>query len=260
MGITGYLKADLKRSICSIRFFLSVVGISFLMWIASYETIQWRHNVVLSSYFIMMSTPFLVAYMIAAIPYSGSICEDLEYKYCYLQLIRGKTKAYVFSKAVVIFLSACLTMAAGIWIFLFVLHGFLPWFSKEDDIYLTLLAEGSFRYLLQKQYFVLYYFCIGIQKGLFAGLLALMASMGSLIYANRLFVLTIPGMMWYLLDTIGLKVHLPDFFRLPYIFSADNNLGNHEMTALFSMAAAAFIGFCCLEKMMEILLDRRIRK
>ena len=259
MKINGYLKADILRSISCKRFFISVCGIAVLMWIASIETIQWRNNVILSSYFVMMSTPFLVAYMIAAIPFSGCLCEDLEYRYCYLQLARGNLKKYTFYKSIVVFLSACITMAAGVILFIFILHLFVPWFSKEDDIYRTLLTEGCFRSLLKNNNFFLYYLCVGFQKGLFAGLLALISTLASMVYTNKLFTLTVPGVAWYFFNTIELKLNLPEWFVLNHIFSVDHNFMKNEVYSIFYMLVITLLIFFLLEKLIEISLNRRLK-
>lgn len=253
----GYFRADIERSIFDIRFFLAIIVEICLMYIASYEIMQWRNNVMIVMYFVTNSTPFLVAYMIAAFPYSGSFAEDIEYKYYYVQLVRGDIRKYVFSKVMSIFLSTCFVMAISIWFFSLLLHIRYPWFITGDDIYRTLIEDGSFKTLLKREYFMLYYFCIGMQKGLFAGLLALLATIASLFYSNQLFSLTIPGLSWYVLDVLAIKFDLPEYIRLPYIFSQNNNLGGNNIISIGVMFIVAGIGIAILKIIIQKIFERR---
>lgn len=86
----AYLRADLKRLLCSGR-------------------------------------PAMMILVCAAIAFADSLCEDAEQKYRMQQIIRGNAGAYVSARICSVFLSALLTTAMGILLFVNILHLRLAW-------------------------------------------------------------------------------------------------------------------------------------
>lgn len=117
MKFCSYLKADLKRMLCSAKPFLSVILTVGVLLLATLEGIDLHAGVLYIFSLVMYGMPAMMILVCAAVAYADSFCEDVEHKYMMQQIIRGDVGAYVFAKMSGIFLAAMFTTAFGIFLF-----------------------------------------------------------------------------------------------------------------------------------------------
>lgn len=117
MKFCSYLKADLKRMLCSAKPFLSVILTVGVLLLATLEGIDLHAGVLYIFSLVMYGMPAMMILVCAAAAYADSFCEDVEHKYMMQQIIRGNVGAYVFARMSGIFLAAMFTTAFGIFLF-----------------------------------------------------------------------------------------------------------------------------------------------
>lgn len=198
----NYLKIDIERAFLNKKFIFGIIGVVSVMIGASIETQQWHISVLNALNLVTFSMPFLLCFIFSTFTYGDSFCEDIECKYIYLQTIRGGLFKYTLSRVITIFISAFLTLAFGMILYTLLLKCYLPWSDLEESTYMMLVESGGFKVVLQQKWFLLYCILFSCQYGISAGILSVLASYISLFYSNRLFVLSIPLMVWYGMDLI----------------------------------------------------------
>lgn len=113
-----YIKSDLKRAFQIKRVCAGGLGVTFAMFFSIYRmtdvTSVYRAYVD-AIYFI----PFMLSMTFCAIPFGGSVNEDLEHKFLNMLLLRESTIKYVVSKVIVMYISAIVTMMVGVLILQF---------------------------------------------------------------------------------------------------------------------------------------------
>ncbi len=195
-----YIAIDMKRAFCSWKIIVSILGVCLVMGIASLETRIWQLSVLNSYYYVIYSMPFLLTLIFTTFAFGHCFCEDIEHAYIRFQVIRGSLRAYVISKVIVIALSAVFTMMMGMLLFVLVLRMNFPWIDLTEGTFETLSEYGAFRLFLKNGNYIVYYLFCGIQYGLLAAVLAVAAALFSLLYHDVLFVLSVPLIVWYLIQ------------------------------------------------------------
>lgn len=219
-----YLRADLKRLLCSARPASSVALTVAVLLLAALEGIFLEAGVLYVFSLVMYGMPAMMILVCGALAYADSFCQDIEHKYMMQQIIRGDTGAYVLARICSIFLAAMLTTALGIFLFANVLHIRLAWVEASGaEQYEGLLRGGGLRILLKSRRFELYFLCCGLQYGLLSGILSLWAAYLSLYLPNRMLVLAAPMILYYFADYL-LVGKFPGMINLWLIFCASNNL------------------------------------
>lgn len=251
----SYLRADLKRMLCSVKFLLSPVLMAGTLLIAMLEGIDLNTDVLYVFSLTMYGVPAMLILVWGAMAFADSLCEDTEHKYVMQQTIRGNVGAYLSARACSIFLSAMVTTVIGIFLFANILHIRLAWTGADSQQYEHLLRAGGLRIFLRSRSFEPYFLCYGIQYGLLAGILSLWASYLSLYIANRMLVLALPMILYYFTDYL-LEGLFPGMINLGLIFSASNNLFSDDLLAVLFAAAVAIVNFVLL----RILMVRKIRR
>lgn len=256
MKFCSYLKADLKRMLCSAKPFLSVILTVGVLLLATLEGIDLHAGVLYIFSLVMYGMPAMMILVCAAVAYADSFCEDVEHKYMMQQIIRGNVGAYVFAKMSGIFLAAMFTTAFGIFLFVNILHFHLAWVKESGmEQYGHLLRAGGFRILLRNRKFGLYFLCYGIQYGLLSGILSLWASYLSLYISNRMLVLAAPMILYYFTDYLLAGI-FPGVVNSELIFSASNNLFSNDLISVLFAVVIVIINFMLL----GILMARKVRR
>lgn len=127
----SYLRADLKRMQCSVKFLVSPVLMAGTLLIAMLEGIDLNTDVLYVFSLTMYGVPAMLILVWGAMAFADSLCEDTEHKYVMQQAIRGNVRAYLSARVCSIFLSAMVTTAAGIFLFANILHLRLPWTGAD---------------------------------------------------------------------------------------------------------------------------------
>lgn len=216
-----YFSMDVWRCVSSGKIAVGAVGVCLVLLFAS-------GNQVLSTVFgvytgVLYGMPFLVTMAFCAFPYADSFCEDFEAKYMNMALVRGNLRRYVLSKAVVIFFSSVVTMILGSCLYVVLLHIRLPWGMDNFDegVLSTLIEFGGFRYFLRNGNHMIYFILTGLQLGLLAGILSMFASYISLYISNKLLVMSVPLIGYYLLYIyVPVIVGTEPMFDVKTIFDA----------------------------------------
>ncbi len=249
--ICFYLKADIKRLLCSPRPILSVLLTVGVLLAAALEGIYWDAGVLYVFSLVMYGMPAMMILICGSVAFADSFCEDMEHKYLMQQLFRGNVGAYVSARMLSIFLAAMLTTALGIFVFVNILHLRLAWVGTSGvEQYESLLRAGGLRGLLEGRRFELYFLCYGVQYGVLSGILSLWASYLSFYISNRMLVLAAPMILYYFADYL-LAGLFPGKVNLGLIFSASNNLFSNDLFAVSVVIVAAILNFILLKPLME---------
>lgn len=196
---THYFAMDIWRCFSSGRIVIGVIGVFLTLLLASKNQI----GMTVFDFYTgaLYGVPFLLAMSFCAFSYADSFCEDFETKYTNAVLIRGNLKQYIMSKMTVIFFASELTMILGTCVYASVLHIWFPWCdnNREMGLYGNLVEEGGFRYFLNNENYIIYFVLVALQLGLLAGILSVFASYISLYISNKLLVMSVPLIGYYLL-------------------------------------------------------------
>jgi len=254
-----FLKMDFYRAVCSRRFTIGIIGIPIMMQLASIETFRWRLSVLNTFWLVVYSLPFLLTLIFCAFIYADSLCEDFEYKFIYAEIIRGNLCRYAMSKTITIFLTSVVAMALGMVLFAITLRLQVPWISLSESTYQVAITEGGFREILESEHYLAYFGLFGVQFGLLAGVLSLLAAYVSLYISNKLLVLSVPVVAYYLLVYFENGISGSPYLNIGCIFDASNNLWrNDAFSFLYAVAIAVVFGLI-LSFLIYRRLNRRIR-
>ena len=186
----------------------------------------------------------LLALMICACPYAGSLCEDMENRFLLAECIRGDLRSFLRARVLMIFFTAMSVMALGIMgcaVYMRLRWG--SWWTEEDTAYQLLAEMGRWYTGMLKICPPVYFLTAGCLYGMLAGLLALLAALFSLFTANKLLVLSVPFLAMYLLLDLSAAVNLWDgklnvwAVYQPFLNPAGQDMLNFGYAALFTGAA-----------------------
>ena len=163
-------------------------------------------------------------------PYSTGIAEDIENNYFHLLIIRGyNVKCYTLAKCITIILSAIVTMIVGTLCFIMLVKIKLPWIAGSDSTYETLSIAGGLRCFLLSENFILYYLLFALQYGILAAILALLSALISLYVNDKLLILTIPLISFYIISFYANAIFKNNIADLYNIFNASINIWNNDL-------------------------------
>ena len=144
-------KKDFIRSIASKGFWLSVLGVAFLVTITAYPTISYSNTIfsILRNGVMGNGTEMVISCVLPIIPFSLSFAFEWHEKAIYFHTIRSGLRLYTISKLVVSCISGFLVLFFGITAsipFLKILAPQLPFsdpvYLSDDFFWSSLLAEG----------------------------------------------------------------------------------------------------------------------
>lgn len=252
MKKTKYFKADLKRVFMSGRPIIAIGGVAFALFLSIYRMmdieISVYHVYLEAIYFI----PFILSLTFCALPFAGTICEDIEYGYMRIAVLRGELKKYVGAKVLMIYLSSILTMILGTIIFILLVHMKVPWMNEEDILYHDVFTN----IFLKSQHYVLFFSSYAFSLGLLSGNLSILATFISLFWPNRLLVLSVPFIAYYLQIYYGGAIFkgIPQL-DISQMFNPSNNVWNNPIvSAVWPLFISILFGGClgvCIYKTLK---------
>lgn len=240
MNIINYLRNDLKRAIMSRNFGLSCIGVTGTMFFSIYRmtTVTSVYRAYSdASYFI----PYIIVMTFCALVYAGSFVEDYENRYIYLLILRGNIKRYVISKICSICFAAVLALVIGTLCFVLIIHIKVPWMIEADLVYDDALLVVLGKYKNSVLYFVIH----SVYMGNLAVILSLVAAYISLFWKNKILVLSIPFIIYYLsvYSTARIFPEMPQF-NTSFTFNPIYNVwGNYTLSLVLPFIFSAIIVF-----------------
>lgn len=236
-----YILADMNRAFISWKFPFAIAGVFIILEFAAFESRQWHFSVLNTFHLVIYSMPFLLSLIFTTLVYGQCFCEDMEHQYIRMLVMRGNLRLYTIAKLITLMVSAVAVMALAVLLFAGVLRLQYPWINLEigGSDYEILLQDGSFREILRRGNYILYFLLCGIQYGIFAGVMSAVAALFSLLYRDRLFVLAIPLVLRYCIQYYGSKLFENPKLDVNKIFNVSYNVWNHDG---FSFLYACLIG------------------
>lgn len=237
--IYPYLRADLKRAVCSKKIALSIILTTGVLLLATLEGIALNTDVLYVFSLVLYGLPSMLILVCGATAFADSLCEDMQKKYILQQSIRGDMKSYVSARVISIFIASVLSSALGIFLFACILHIGLPWADTDGAQYDVMINAGRLSTILGRRWFPLYYFSYGVQYGILVGILAVWASFFSIYVSDQMLVLSTPMIIYYFADYALAKIS-SGLLNLSIIFSPASKLfENDVLSVLFIILIAA---------------------
>ncbi len=243
-----YIKSDLKRAFQIKRVCAGGLGVTFAMFFSIYRmtdvTSVYRAYVD-AIYFI----PFMLSMTFCAIPFGGSVNEDVEHKFLNMLLLRESTIKYVVSKVIVMYISAIVTMMVGVLIFAILIHCKVPWEEAmfTEDAMLNILGGST--------HGVVYFIIHSVFMGLLAANLSILSAVFSLFWPNKLLQISMPFLLYYLLIYYSGELFpgLPQL-NIQFMFNPSYDTWNNEkMSFLFPLIFSGFVaivmGICMYKQL-----------
>lgn len=203
-----YVRMDVYRAFFSWRFLIATVFVALSLWFACLDA--GFFNSVMTAYEdIGSGMSLLLVFIFCAYAYSSCFSEDFENSCYRYSVIRGNTWVYVLSKVITICLITTVSMILGTLIFVLSLSCFVPWIPKfqlAGSTYDFLTSSGKFPQLLANNHFILYYTCLALCMGLYASMLSLISAWVSLYVSNKMLVLTIPVIVFYIVQLLSITL------------------------------------------------------
>lgn len=251
----SYLLCDLKRSICNVKFIISILLTTGILLLATLEGISLDTDVLYVFSLVMYGMPAMIILVSGSLAYADSFCEDIEHRYILHFVLRGNVKNYVLSKIIAIFSVTTLSITLGIFLFASILHLKLEWADTSSLQYDYIIHSGGLRFFLFHKLYALYYLAYGIQYGVLAGILALWASYLSIFIPNRMLVLSAPMLIYYFVDFV-LSNASTKTLNLFLIFSASNNIFSNDFLSILLVIMLAILNIF----LVRILLLKSLRR
>lgn len=219
----NYWKMDLKRAFGSWKWGVCILTVSLSFFLGT-DDISVGVGMLDMVCYAFFGGMMWLAFVPCVFVYGDCLLADHERRFYLPAILRGEQRRYLRSKFWVCFLSAALTMCLGFVVFCMLAGLCLPFYLAEGSYYVA--CEGVFGELLRAGHYPIYFILVGLQYGLLAGLLAIVAMYVSMWYANRLLVFAVPVFLYYLLEHATWRLAPP--FQFTYIFAAveGNRLGN----------------------------------
>lgn len=249
-----YLSIEFRRVFLSFRFLLGIIGVAFSQFMSIYKVADMQTSVYTTFMCAIYFIPYIMSLLFCAMPSAQSFCEDLDHNYLHQILLRKSLKTYVVLRITMIYLSAIITMVAGTFIFIMIVHIKLPWVDVADHFSNDILAGIFFK----KNSYVFYFIVHSFFSGILAAFLALLAAYASLFWPNKLFVLSMPVISYcfliYYLRNIFKNIPQLD---IGVMFNPAYNVWNKEVLSIMwpiEIGAALFIilGICIYKKLGRI--------
>lgn len=248
-----YVRMDIYRAFFSWRVLIATVLIALALWFGFIDVFI-NDNVLTTFGNIAKNISFLLVFIFCAYAYSSCFSEDFENSSYRYSIIRGNTRKYVLSKIITICLITTVTMILGVLIFVVSLKFFVPWIpklqSKNYSQYSFLISYGKFSWLLANNHFILYYTCLALCMGLYASMLSLISAWVSLYISNKMLVLTIPVIVFYIIDILSKIFHsfvINDIF-IYQGYTISNTAATFIIIVLITILVTTLIYFAMLHK------------
>lgn len=248
----NYIFSDLRRSFISWKFMISVMGVVFTFYLLGIRPIS-SYSIVSSYHYNIFQMQVLLVYIFCIMSYGDNLCQDIECRFYQLLIIRGKTNYYGISKAIVVFLSAVLTMFLGTGMHLLILkiqYPDAPWITKGYE------WGGMFDSFILNQKYITHILLCSLQLGFLTGILALVCTLASLYIANRLLTLSLPIISYYILCYVS-EIFF-GIYSFGYIYDPWYIVWGNEIFSFLIMIFVTIVLFLILTKFIVERLKRRL--
>ncbi len=255
-----YLFIEYRRAFFSYKFIIGVIGVTITHFLSIFKIAGINSSVyntyITARYFI----PFIVSMTFCTMCYAQSLCEDQEHFFLRQLNMRKSLRIYTISKIIVISMTAILAMVLGTMIFVLIVHVKVPWVLQGEILNTDILAN----FFQRTQFFPLYFVTDSLYTGMLAAMISVLAAYISLFWKNKLFVLSIPFMsffLWnYFIKNLWNEISFLDF---GLIFNPSLNLNNNEGVDLVKPIVIYFVvmgvlGLCVYRKLRRSKKDGEI--
>lgn len=191
----NYWEMDGIRAFRSWKYAISVLGVCLVLVFCGVNIYQPQIGIVDIIDNVFWGRMIMLTIPMCTFAYSDALCADCEKKFYRLLYLRGNRKKYLTSKIVMCFAAACAAMTLGFLLFCFGLSFKYPPIISGGDYSYTYMQ--SYGYLLQAGHYFAYYFLIGFQFGLLAGILATAGMVATAFWTNRLLAYSVPLFLYY---------------------------------------------------------------
>lgn len=199
----GYLKVDLRRAFVSWKFPLTIVLIFLALLYnknMSLDVVGWISSM---SQVVLI----VIALALASVPYASSYIEDTSHKYKRQMILRGDGNAYIYSRIVVVFLSAFITFFLAFILAVTVFYFYLGMPDADaNSVYDILAGRAVYSSLVQKGAYIWYFLACTIHLSCLAGIMALMGLLISQLIHNQMAVYGFPIVFIYLQDVFVQRI------------------------------------------------------
>lgn len=267
--IVQYLKMDMYRSFINIKFFVAIIAISFLPFIARAEQQGYSFTNIFSENSIFQflgevsywSEIGILNFIIIAFVYSDCFCDDLsEGNYIYT-ITRGNVNGYLISKVISVFVNSIITYIVGMFLFAglsSIFFGF-KWEIEGGELANEYLYSNfntdAFSGIIENRYYFLFFLCcIGLQSLLY-GITTLGSLLTSLYIKNKLLTLCVPTLL-ISVGNYALSYIVPDYSGYKNIYSVDFFYMRNTTEALTILLVGTFI----IIILFFILMKRQLRR
>lgn len=246
-----YIGVDIRRTTQSWELWAGIAGVFLtLLWGCEGGTIK-DSSVIHVIWWSTYGIQFLFVMIFCALPYAGSICEDIEYNYIKQSVIRGSLFRYCVGKIITIINTSIITMVTGMVLFVGVLLRRLPWIEIEDSVYQTAIRSGSFRWALQNEHYWLYIILFSAELGILTSMLSLSATYISTFISNKLIIFSTPIIVYYFITQSGNQLSGGSpWLDLNYIFSGTKNIADNDlMSFIYAICVGTIVNiflFCLI--------------
>lgn len=206
------LRADLKRALLSLHFFLSTFFIIIVMFISCLGFISSTSDVVelLGHALSGSGSTFFIFCIAPILPYGMSFASDMEDRVIPFWRIRAGTKKYAASKFIASIISSFLTVGIGIYIFVMVMSLFFPLFTTSS-------TGSSYAALLNDNRPGMYILVMAVHNSLSATLFAGIAMVVSSFIPNKFTVLSAPIAIYWVLMRVSTHISIPSFLEIGFL-------------------------------------------
>lgn len=203
------LKTDLQRTVASLRFILSVAGLSAVILLTlsnEFQGLIVGETPITYIRLLIGYWDFNIVYLLfAAIPGATIFCADWENRYVRFSAPRSSKKIYGISKAVSCFISAALTVTLSEWLNILILRFAFPAFNTEANY----MDFGAYEMFAAPGLIYIHFAIEIMYKALCAGLLCVFALWVSTKITNVFVTLAAPLLLYYLINTVSMAFKIP---------------------------------------------------
>lgn len=253
--LKSYLKMDFYRAFRSGSIIIGILGVFLTMIFATMEANVFGVGVLDAYNNVIISMPFMLTLIFCALPYAVCFCEDYEYKYFQLQIIRGKLSSYLISKTAIIILSSMVVMIAGGLLYVLFMRCSTPWVHIDSSDYNSIISESAGQ-LVEQGHYILYFVLCSAHFSVIAALLSLLAAYISLFIPNKLLLLSVPLVSFYFVDYLIQALFGPNSYRLHSFFVIPYN--PFDKMAFFYVFIIFIIGVILLYTLIYYRFKRRM--
>ena len=230
-----YISMEFRRSLFSLNFWVGILGVSLAHFISIHKVVENVISVYNTYQCAVYFTPYIISLIFCVLPFGLSFCEDMENNFIQ-QIVLGKNlKMYVFSKVIIIYITSCLAMVLGTILFVFIINIKAPWICEIDKLDNDLLAKM----FILKGYPMIYFVIKAFYSGIISSVISLVAAVLSLFWQTRMFVLSIPFIVYCIL-----LYYVKDVFKLDIreLFNPVYGKNNMIISFLLSIGITILLG------------------